>query len=465
MLLQLLGRLHILILHLPIGILLLVCLLEWIDRWKLQSVPRHIITLQYGIGTISAILACITGYLLSVNGDYNDNIIDNHMYAGIATALLSCLTFWVSYKEKIHNLRWWSLALVMIIIITGHLGGNLTHGEGFLTNLSSNNETHTDGPVFTISKIEDAQLFHDLIKPILHARCVNCHGPSKNKGKLRLDAKEFISDGGKSGNPLIDVDAAESELLYRMQLPLSDKKHMPPKNKSQITADELLLIERWIEMGNPFDKTVGTLIATDTSIYQLIERIINDNKSGNFRDQSSIVPAVLPVAYDLELPSEQLLNNLMELDIVALRAGVESPFLELNFINVSELKEIHWKAIGNLAPNIVRLKLSGQNITDKDLIKISEMNNLMKLFIDQTLITDNGLSHLINLSHLNYLNINNTVVTDEGIQSLGSMSSLETIYAFNTDVNVSELPGGAKIVNGGFQLQLLESDTIRIPQN
>jgi uncharacterized membrane protein len=58
---QLLGRLHPLIVHLPIGFIILGLLLQWHDRKKKQF--NNVITLIYKWGGISAVFACITGYL------------------------------------------------------------------------------------------------------------------------------------------------------------------------------------------------------------------------------------------------------------------------------------------------------------------------------------------------------------------------------------------------------------------
>jgi len=158
------------------------------------------------------------------------------------------------------------------------------------------------------------------------------------------------------------------------------------------------------------------------------------------------------------------MDELMELDIVALNAGKDSPFLEINLVNVSEIEPKHWAVLEKIAPHIVRLKLSGLKITDSDLNNISKMTNLMRLFLDETMITDDGLIHLSKLSILEYLNINNTSITDAGINTLNPLGQLKIIYAFQTNISIGNLTNGAKIEKGGFKLPMLESDTTRIPQ-
>jgi len=463
MLLQLLGRLHIVFLHLPIGILLLAALLEWMGHWKTITIPRQILTLHYAIGSISALITCITGYILSCNGDYADEAVNYHMWAGIAATVISALLCWLSYRDTHQFSRWGAVVLVLAIMITGHLGGTITHGEGFLTGFSENENEEAQGPEFHITNIKEAQLYPDLIKPILDSKCVNCHGPSKKKGKLRLDTEEFILTGGKSGKAIIGASPENSELIHRIQLPASDKKHMPPKNKLQITSDELQLINYWVDSDSPFDINLNNLPPSDSNILQLAAKIVSDSKINDPIDQSSVMPATLPLS-DLAPPSSQIMDELMELDIVALNAGKDSPFLEINLVNVSEIEPKHWAVLEKIAPHIVRLKLSGLKITDSDLNNISKMTNLMRLFLDETMITDDGLIHLSKLSILEYLNINNTSITDAGINTLNPLGQLKIIYAFQTNISIGNLTNGAKIEKGGFKLPMLESDTTRIPQ-
>ena len=459
---QFLGRLHILILHLPIGILLLAVLLEWIHHLKIVIIPKNVRTLIYGLGALSAIMASASGYMLSVNGDYAIGITDNHMWAGLLTTLIALLLFWFSHKNVFEGIRWMGILMIISIIVTGHLGGTLTHGEGYLFG-SSNSNANQSFPVFKISNIEEAKLYPDLIQPVLDAKCVNCHGLNKRKGKLRLDKESFLKKGGKSGKMLVGVEPNESELLRRIQLPLQHDDHMPPKKKPQLTEDEIKLIHWWIGKGSNFSSTLKELEAVD-SIKQLVSRIVNANKQLNNADHDEVLPAVLPVV-EVNMPTQKTLSELAALNIVALKAGKDSPFLELNFVNVEKIEPLHWKLMNEVQSNIIRLKMTGLNIKDEDLKHISKMNNLMRLYLDQTEITDVGLHQISSLAELRYLNINNTEISNAGIESLNRLKNLKTIYTYQTNVNLDSLTSGCQIIRGGFSLPFYETDTLRIPEN
>src|SRR6185295_4968209 len=65
------------------------------------------------------------------------------------------------------------------------------------------------------------------IQPILQKSCIECHGPEKPKGKLRLDSKEAALKGGKDGAVLVPGQADKSELYRRIILPAGDDDVMP----------------------------------------------------------------------------------------------------------------------------------------------------------------------------------------------------------------------------------------------
>lgn len=72
-----------------------------------------------------------------------------------------------------------------------------------------------------------------------------------------MHTKENILKGGENGETISANNAQESELFIRMSLPKEDDDRMPPKDKTQPTAEEVQLVRAWIDEGHPFDKTIG----------------------------------------------------------------------------------------------------------------------------------------------------------------------------------------------------------------
>ena len=96
---------------------------------------------------------------------------------------------------------------------------------------------------------EQVEFFEKYIRPVLVTECVDCHGPEKQKGGLRLDSREGWQKGGDSGATLIPGDPEKSLLLRTIQHLEPDLK-MPdkaPKLDDAVAAH----FSRWIAMGAP----------------------------------------------------------------------------------------------------------------------------------------------------------------------------------------------------------------------
>ena len=83
------GRLHPLLVHLPIGILLMGLFLQALSRWPRFGVSAGVVKLVLLCGAISAVASCVTGYMLSLSGDYDDDLLGWHMWMGICVAVIS----------------------------------------------------------------------------------------------------------------------------------------------------------------------------------------------------------------------------------------------------------------------------------------------------------------------------------------------------------------------------------------
>ena len=95
--------------------------------------------------------------------------------------------------------------------------------------------------------------FDRQIRPLLRTHCAECHGPTKQKSGLRLDAKTFAFKGGDHGPVLIAMKSGDSELFRRVTRADAEKR-MPPGPKP-LTADQIGLLKRWIDAGVDWPET------------------------------------------------------------------------------------------------------------------------------------------------------------------------------------------------------------------
>ncbi|HRO48201.1 c-type cytochrome domain-containing protein [Agriterribacter sp.] len=459
------GRFHPLLVHLPIGILLLGIILHWLGRKQQFSAIRPAVSVALLLGAASAVLSCISGWLLAGGGEYDATVLDRHRWMGIGVAVIAIL-YYIIYTEKLsfrfHRVLPYVLSVIlfMLITFTGHLGGTLTHGEGYLTQDIGEPDNIKEVKKI-IPNVQEAIAYHDIIQPVLQNKCYSCHGPSKQKGKLRLDSEVAITKGGKDGKVMIAGKSAESELYKRLTLDLLEKKHMPPKGKSQPSEAEIALIHWWINTGASFDQPVKAL-PQEEKIKPLLIALQSDHL------QLPAKPEV-PEAPVAKAP-EQAVNKLKEAGATVVPVAAESNYLSVNFLASKNIGDNEVKLLQPLAPQLVWLKLGNTAVSDSAMAAIGKLPVLIKLSLDNTQITDKGLSALQSLSKLQYLNVVETKVTAGGLLLLKQLPELQTIYLYKTDVTAADWPSlkqafpKAVLDTGGYTLPLLEGDTTLVTQ-
>ncbi|WP_299046132.1 DUF1549 domain-containing protein [uncultured Polaribacter sp.] len=262
--LQFLGRLHPLLVHFPIGLLVVALLLEFLTIVGKRKGLREGINWMVYIGAGFAIFSALFGWFLKTQDDYSGDLVDNHQYTGIATAILGLVTAIVlknSIKKAKLNLkayRFMLFATVGLLTIAGHLGANLTHGEDYLTAiLPGNKEVYSNKESGALlSELKGASELSELqkdklsleVRGLFAHKCYQCHSENKQKGELILEHKEGVFKGGKSGLAVVAGKPEESEIYKRIILPADNKKVMPTKGKL-LTADEIALVKLWITEG------------------------------------------------------------------------------------------------------------------------------------------------------------------------------------------------------------------------
>jgi hypothetical protein len=86
------------------------------------------------------------------------------------------------------------------------------------------------------------------VQSVLETKCLECHNPSKEKGKLLMHTAEALLKGGESGTSLVAGKPAESELIKRLILPADHDDIMPPKG-GPLAAKDVDVLKRWIAEG------------------------------------------------------------------------------------------------------------------------------------------------------------------------------------------------------------------------
>ena len=453
------GHFHVVLVHLPIGILIIACIFQWLEQ-KRKFTSLHIAAdLAFLLGMICAIFSAITGYLLSLSGDYDEQLVNTHQWFGISVAVVSIIMYYLrrrSISVKVQTFS--SVALFLLIIITGHLGGSITHGSDYLTK-SFHGFSDTVVQRRPIPNVQEAIVYSDIIQPLLQTKCYSCHGKNKQKGKLRMDDSLRLMKGGKDGVVIVPGNTEKSEMARRISLSREDDDHMPPKEKSQLSDWEIALIHWWIAEGASFNKKVKQLDQPQ-EIKPALLALQNEPK------KKLIVPDI--PAKPVERADGETIRKLKEMDVVIEPVAQNTNYLYANFVTASNFGDKEMSLLLPLKEQLIELKLGNTMITDSALQIISQFKNLMRLQLDHTKISDKSLVHLKTLSNLRYLNLAGTSVTAEGVMQLKGLKNLQSIYLYQSAVKKSDWNELKKmfpkclIDSGGYIVPLLPTDTIEV---
>ncbi len=108
---------------------------------------------------------------------------------------------------------------------------------------------------WAIDPPDQAALSRDALS-IVQRACIECHGPEKQRGKLRLDSRAAALAGGESGPAFVAGSADKSELLRRISLPAGADGAMPPRGE-RLSAAQIQTLRNWISQGAEWSEDQG----------------------------------------------------------------------------------------------------------------------------------------------------------------------------------------------------------------
>ena len=403
--LQSVGRMHPMLLHFPIALLMLAMLLEFFrfkQVYKEEKLYQNFTTGLLLTGVVLSAVTVIMGLLLSFEDGYAGDELWWHKWTGVAVVFLSTAIYWA------RNLAWYKVSIaksgavvtVLCLILAGHYGATLTHGENFVLE-----------PVSSARKvpIDQALVFDDVILPVFSAKCLGCHNLDKAKGGLVMENAESLLKGGKTGKLFVAGKPDISLLLQRVHLPMEDRKHMPPKNKPQLTAEETEILRLWIKQNAAFKKRVIDLPADDSL------RLLAVNILGTAEDSEE--------KFDFAEADQEAVKKLNNDYRVISPLAKNSPALVVNIYNKSIYSSEMLKELDPIKKQIVTLNLNSLPVNDDDLKIIAEFSNLRKLHLNYTEVTDAGLKYLSKLKNLKALTLWKTKVTASEVNALSASKS------------------------------------------
>lgn len=410
--LQVAGRMHPLVLHFPIVLIVLYAL--WLLIARSNSEYKNVADILLLLAAFSAVLTALMGLLLSREPGYDADALQPHKWMGATTSFV-CFG-WYMITKKIGERRWsgiaGSLLILAIVAIAGDLGADITHGDNFLL-----------APVTPVQQripvaFEDAIIYTDVVRPILEAKCMSCHNNKKAKGELIMETKDLLLKGGKNGK-LWDTTKADLGLLMRrIHLPEDEKEHMPPTGKPQLSEQDITILYNWIKSGSSFTQKVTDLVPGDTM------RTI----------ASKILKSSTEEQYSFEAAGEKKIKQLNNSNRVVYPVALNSPALVVKFYNKPYFTSKALEELNDIKQQIVELNLSNMPVTDDDVKTISGFPNLRRLNLNYTKVTGASFNDLQKLALLKEISLAGTSLKENDLAQLQKLSMLKHVFLWNSGV-------------------------------
>jgi uncharacterized membrane protein len=412
---QFLGRFHPLIVHFPIGLLVLVPVLEIAGRFR--PALREAAGFVLGLGLIGCLAALPLGFLLAYGSGDAGAGVTRHMWGGIALTMgvLACLLARPLWAQGSAAGVYPALLACMLIALawTAHQGGSLTHGSNYLTE-------YMPAPLKRLTALGTVQaktpvagsFYAKHIDPILDANCVACHGEAKEKGGLRLDSYEGLMRGGKDGAVIAPGQPEKSLLIERVTLPPGHEHAMPAEGKPPLKPEEIAWFKAWIQQGaSPAAATLAGVSIRDEREQLALEPV---------GDYSGLMPEIRQMEKGQGAKLTPVSSKPAD-GLILMTADVPASFGDAQLAQFEKF-----------APYIVEAELGRTAVTDKSFDVLEKFTHLRALHLEGTAVTGNGLARLAPLKQLSYLNLSGTKVTEATVAPLGSMKNLRHVYLYNT---------------------------------
>src|SRR5690606_34689249 len=228
---------------------------------------------------------------------------------------------------------------------------------------------------------------------------------------------EGLQKGGKSGAFVLAGDFEKSLLIKRINLPEDDKKHMPPKNKAQLSDEELLILSEWVASGASFEQKLVTL-PSKNELFQLASVKFEGNKIYSF---------------DAAHPDDIADLNTSFRSVQPLFP--ESPALDVSYFGISTFQAKSLSDLKEVKDQIVRFSLNKMPLSGVDLKFLKDFTHLEELQLNFTDLDSDQIKVISELNTLEVLAISGNVIDGPSLKNLAKLTSLKKLYLWQTGLS------------------------------
>jgi len=426
------GRLHPAMIHFPIVFVIVAFMGSVVNRFTKSERWDSVVHISLFLACWAGLKAVFAGSWLSQTGGYPSDLITLHKWFGIGIVWSSAFLLVVTtagsgiFQTRMVRLVSWA-AVLGGLVVGGDLGGQLTHGRGFVTQYAPAGLRlvleHPD-PMktrFDLSTPDVTTVYDGIVSPILMEKCSSCHGADRGKGSLRLHTVEAITTH-EGDEPLLTAGKPEESLLIkRIELPEGHEDQMPPMyNAKPISHADVELLKWWVSSGASFDQTIAS-VEMPTTIYTILQAYgLGGIRTGVF-------------ALDVAPPDTALIASWRQKGVsVDVLAEGES----LLSVRCTVVQDCIWgPEADGLAANVTWIDLRNSDLTDESMAGLGRFPLLTRVNVAGTAISGSGLAAISGHEYLDYLNLYGSMVDDNALQHIELMKKLTSLYLWQTKVS------------------------------
>ena len=463
-LLESFGRLHPIVVHLPLGLLFAAFAVEAVRLIQRRSHISAFTPIALGIAALGAVVASGTGWVFA-EAEGSSDALFWHRWLGIASAGVLILLAWMAVRAARNSaegaqitpiVRGVLLASALLIGWVGHLGGDMVWGENYVLQpildawngtpaSSDDDDSDHDGTGQSSTSLDAATtdestatdsgklaFYTSKVLPILEDRCYECHGNGKHKGSLSMDVRSSLVSRDARGIWIVQAgDPANSLMIQRCMLPADDDDAMPPEG-DRLKASELEVLRVWIAAGAVMPANEG---AADQGASDDGSGAPLPVPSGDARSRGSIGKgrsAALPVLTDEQVTAAAALRD-RGIKAVPISKGGSTFAVSLSGGTGSGDADI--SALIPIAAQIEELSFARASVTDAGMMQMPAMPFVRSVRVDNTALTDVGITVLLSRTlDAETVNLVSSGATDSVFAVLSKLPRLQRVYVSDTQI-------------------------------
>ena len=453
------GRLHPLMVHLPLGLVFAAFAVEVTRLIQRRPTVSAFTPIALGLAALGAVAASGTGWFFA-ESEASSDLLFWHRWLGIAASIVLIALAWLAARATRSSgegaqitpiVRSVLLASVLLVGWVGHLGGDMVWGENYVLQPilkalggapakddtgakqgAGSGTTSAGTTPGSDTELDKLAYYTSNVLPILQDRCYECHGNGKHKGSLSMDVRSSLVSRDSRGSWIVQAgDPAHSLMIERCMLPAEDDDAMPPKG-DRLKASQLEVLRTWIAAGAVMPAGSAAGEASEAGGVRGAPVPASTAESRGPVKVGKGRAAGLPALSDSQVAEAAALRG-KGINAVPLSVGAST--FAVSIPGGKGVGDVALAALIPIAPQIEELSFARAAVSDAGMMQMPSMPLVRSVRVDNTALTDVGITVLLSRTlEVETVNLVSTSATDGVFMVLAKLPRLQRVYVFNTQI-------------------------------